>query len=82
MDEPFEMPPSFDPDDIVCSRGRLGSQTYDAELRIYGIQYVLSTGHKTHEEAKAAARAKKEALKGQLLDVVKVFVQGMSPAKP
>lgn len=87
--EPFVMPPSFNPGAIVCSRRvtdkkrpDFGSYTYDAELRIYGVQYVLQTGMKTREEAQKHGDWQKQMLVTQLEAVVSAFVKGLKEAKP
>ncbi len=80
--EPFVMPPSFDPVTAICSRGKFGpGQTYDAELRIYGVQYCLQTGFKTREEAQKLADSVKEELTDALKTIVTHFTKGWKAAK-
>jgi hypothetical protein len=67
------------PRSVACSRG----STFDAELTFGGKGYVVSTGHRTRDAAKAAAEPHAEAIRRELLKVGRHSVrqQGWQEAK-
>lgn len=64
MPDDLNLPEYIDltPRNVTCSRGRLGAQTYDAEVAFDKKHYVIGTGYKTRAEADAAAKAHVDAL--------------------
>jgi hypothetical protein len=74
------------PEPVGCMRGNLRTGfTHDAEISFgYGgpPHLLVSTGHKTHEEVKEAARQKIAPAIAEMLAVMQKHFAGLKEAKP
>lgn len=64
----------LNPNAVACRR----SGTYDAELVVNGVHYVISTGHQTRTDAMKVANEASTQLRKRLEEVASDFVAAPS----
>jgi hypothetical protein len=63
------------PEAIQCARGNpITSRTYDSELRFNGTHFVIGTGFKSGNDARAAAQVHVDTLEAHFIEFANKYI--------